>query len=125
MSARWLLLGTLLCGCAEPIFASLSIDAGRDAWSNIYESRIRMLHGQALTARVRPVAEPGRAYAPYDIVELRGGNAEVVELLPGLELDEHVFVGHAPGQARFEVLLDGEEVAELTVTVQAQRDEDD
>ena len=125
MSARWLLFLGLASGCGEPRLASIEITAIGGGWSDEYENRITILHGQAVVVRVRPISSAGRPLAPYDFVELHGGNPDVVELLPGRSLAEHALLGVAVGRTRFDVSIDGEQQTELTVIVQAQREPDD
>lgn len=111
---------SVLAGCAEPSFDGLSIRPVRHAEVEVEDGALRMFHGQAVGVHVRPLAKPGASYRPYDIVELEPEDRDVLDVLPGEDLEHHVLVGVAPGRTRLIATLDGEEVAEIVATVREQ-----
>jgi hypothetical protein len=122
---RRLALFAVLCtsSCAAPDYDHLRLAAGNRL--EYHDGFVRLLHGEALFVEATPISLATPGFGPFDVVELRSHNEDIFAILPGIGLDEHVFVGVGPGRTHFDVVLDGEVVEEIQAIVMEPREEHD
>lgn len=71
--------------------------------------------GGAATVKIEP--EGAREYQGTESVDLRAVNPSIATLRQTILSDTWTILGHTPGEARFRVYVDGEQVDDFTMTV--------
>ena len=109
-----LVAAALGMGCASPDYDHLQI--GGDV--EYHDGFVRIWHGQATLVVARPATLATQGFQPFDVVELRSHDEDIFAVLPGVELDEHVFVAVGLGRTHIDVVLHGELVETIKAIVQ-------